>query len=138
METPKMAEKSFRCTVITPNKQVLDQDITGAVIPAWDGEIGLLKQRAPLMVKLGLGTMRLSGSTDGPSQLYVGGGFAQMKGDQLTLLTDEATPVDQINIEETQAALKEAEAYQPQNAGETERKQRDIRRAKALLKAAGH
>ncbi len=133
-----MAENTFRCTVITPNRQVLDQDVTSAVIPAWDGEIGLLKHRAPLMVKLGQGTMRLDASTGGPSRVFVGGGFAQMKGDQLTLLTDEAQPVDEINVEETQAALKEAEAYQPQNDADIQRRQRDIQRAKALLKAAGH
>jgi F-type H+-transporting ATPase subunit epsilon len=133
-----MAEKSFRCTVITPNKQVLDQDVTAAVIPAWDGEIGLLKQRAPLMVKLGHGTMRLDGTGGGPDRLYIGGGFAQMKGDQLTLLTEEAQPVGEINIEEAQAALREAEAFKPQDAAQTERRQRDLQRAKALLKAAGH
>ncbi len=132
-----MAEKSFRCTVITPNKQVLDQDVTSAVIPAWDGEIGLLKSRAPLMVKLGHGTMRLEGTSGGPDRLYVGGGFAQMKGDQLTLLTDEAQAVNEINIEETQAALREAEAFKPQDAVQSERRQRDIERAKAMLKAAG-
>ncbi len=133
-----MAEKSFHCTVITPNKQVLDQDITAAVIPAWDGEIGLLKSRAPLMVKLGHGTMRLDGTSGGPDRLYIGGGFAQMKDDQLTLLTDEAQPVAEINVEEAQAALKEAEAFQPQDTAQAQRRQRDIQRAKALLKAAGH
>ena len=133
-----MAEKTFRCTVITPNQQVLDQDVTAAVIPAWDGEIGLLKQRAPLMVKLGFGTMRLDSASGGSERLFIGGGFAQMKGDRLTLLTDEAQPVAKINVEETQAALREAEALKPQDAVQAERRQKDIARAKAMLKAAGH
>lgn len=132
-----MVEKSFRCTVITPHRQVLDKDVTAAVIPAWDGEIGLLKHRAPLMVKLGQGTMRLDAAEGGPERLFVAGGFAQMKGDQLTLLTDEAKPVSQINIEEAQAALREAEAFKPQDAVQAERRQRDLQRAKAMLKAAG-
>ncbi len=90
------------------------------------------------MGKLGFGTMRLDGTGDGPDRLYIGGGFAQMKGDQLTLLTDEAQPVSEINVQDAQAALKEAEAFQPQDAAQTNRRQRDIQRAKALLKAAGH
>ena len=130
-----MADKTFRCTVITPNTQVLDQDVTAAVIPAWDGEIGLLKQRAPLLVKLGFGAMRLDSAT-GSERLFIGGGFAQMKDDQLTLLTDEAVPTGKINVEETQAALKEAEAFAPQSTAQTTRRQRDIERAKAMLRAA--
>ena len=112
--------------------------MTAAVIPAWDGEIGLLKSRAPLMVKLGHGTMRLDAVEGGPERLFVAGGFAQMKGDQLTLLTDQAQPVTQINVQETQAALREAEAFKPQDAVQAERRRRDIERAKAMLKAAGH
>ncbi len=130
-----MADKTFRCTVITPNQQVLDQDVTAAVIPAWDGEIGLLKQRAPLLVKLGFGSMRID-SDKGSERLFIGGGFAQMKDDKLTLLTDEAIPTAKINAEEAQAALKEAEAFAPQNPAQSKRRQRDITRAKALLKAA--
>jgi len=131
-----MAEKTFRCTVITPNSQVLDQDVTAAVIPAWDGQIGLLKHRAPLLVKLGFGSMRLDSQAGGSERLFIASGFAQMKDDQLTLLTDQAIPTDKINIEEAQAALKEAEAFAPQNPAQTKRRQRDIDRAKALLKAA--
>ena len=130
-----MADKTFRCTVITPNMQVLDQDVTAAVIPAWDGEIGLLKQRAPLLVKLGFGSMRLD-SAKGSETLFIGGGFAQMKDDKLTLLTDEAIPTGKINVEETQAALKEAEAFEPQDPAQSKRRQRDIERAKAMLRAA--
>jgi len=133
-----MAEKTFRCTVITPNRQVLDKDVAGAVIPAWDGEVGLLKQRAPLLCKLGFGTMRLTSDNGGSEQYYVGGGFAQMKDDTLTLLTDEAMPVDQINVEEVRAALKEAEAFSPQDAAQAQRRSRDLARAKAMLKAASH
>lgn len=130
-----MADKTFRCTVITPNTQVLDQDVTAAVIPAWDGELGLLKQRAPLLVKLGFGSMRLD-SANGSERLFIGGGFAQMKDDKLTLLTDEAVPTGKINVEETQAALKEAEAFSPQTPAQSNRRQRDIERAKAMLRAA--
>ncbi len=130
-----MADKTFRCTVITPNQQILDQDVTAAVIPAWDGEIGLLKQRAPLLVKLGFGSMRID-SDKGTEHLFIAGGFAQMKDDKLTLLTDEAIPTAKINIEEAQASLKEAEAFQPQNPAQTKRRQRDLDRAKALIKAA--
>jgi F-type H+-transporting ATPase subunit epsilon len=131
-----MAEKTFRCTVITPNTQVLDQDVTAALIPAWDGEIGLLKQRAPLLVKLGFGSMRID-SDKGSERFFIAGGFAQMKDDKLTLLTDQAIPTSKINTEEAQAALKEAQAFQPQNPAQSKRRQRDIDRAKAMLHAAG-
>ena len=50
---------SFQCTVVTPEQQVLDETVTQAILPAHDGQIGILTDRAPLLVKLGVGPLRL-------------------------------------------------------------------------------
>ncbi len=54
-----MAAKSFRCRLITPVAQVLDEQVVSAVIPAWDGLMGFLPDRAPIVAKLGLGELSL-------------------------------------------------------------------------------
>ena len=46
---------SFQCTVVTPEQQVLDETVTQAILPAHDGQMGILTGRAPLLVKLGVG-----------------------------------------------------------------------------------
>ena len=54
-----MAEQTFQCRVITPEAQVYDGQVEAVVIPAHDGEIGILFNRAPLLCKLGPGRMRV-------------------------------------------------------------------------------
>ena len=36
-----MADKTFSCTVLTPERTVLNTEVTSAVIPAHDGEVGI-------------------------------------------------------------------------------------------------
>ena len=89
-----MAEP-FKASLITPEATVLETSITGAQIPAYDGLVGVLNHRAPLLAKLGTGILRLD-TTAGSQRFFVSGGYAQMKGEELTILTAEAIAVEQI------------------------------------------
>lgn len=73
-----------------PEQQLLDQTVTQAILPAHDGQIGILTSRAPLLVKLGLGKLQID-LAGGKRQTYlVDGGIAQMKDNKLTVLTSAA------------------------------------------------
>ncbi len=97
---------SFQCTLVTPERQLVDQPVTYASIPAWDGLMGVEPQRAPLMIKLGAGALRLD-SESGKSDLYfVSGGFAQMKDNKLTLIADAAVAADKIDKTTAKAELE--------------------------------
>ena len=123
---------TFQCTVVTPQEQMLDQQVSYASIPAWDGQIGLLPQRAPLMVKLGDGALRLD--YDGQTHWYfVSGGFAQMKDNRLALLADDASDAGKLDREEITAMLKEATARVATTVEDVEKRTREINRAKAML-----
>ena len=50
---------SFKATVITPESILLEAQISSAQVPAFDGMIGILSHRAPLLAKLGTGVLRL-------------------------------------------------------------------------------
>src|SRR5205085_10981446 len=90
---------SFHVVIVTPEQQVFDQTITQAILPAHDGEIGILTDRAPLLVKLGQGRLQLDLQGGQKRRLYVEGGIAQMKDNNLTVLTQMAVPVSEINAE---------------------------------------
>ena len=86
---------AFQCTVVTPEQQAFDAAITQAIVPAHDGLIGILSGRAPLLVKLGTGPLRLD-LVGGKSQVFqVSGGVAQMKDNRLTIVTGEAKAAEQ-------------------------------------------
>jgi F-type H+-transporting ATPase subunit epsilon len=128
---------TFHCTIVTPEQQLLDESISYASIPAWDGQLGLLDRRAPMLVKLGYGRLRLQMSDGSRRDYFVGGGFVQMKHDRLTILTDEARARDQIDAEEARAALKEAQARRAAGEEEIARREREESRARAMLELAG-
>ena len=127
---------SFQCIIVTPEAQVLDQPVSQAVLPAHDGQIGILTGRAPLLVKLGTGELSLT-TPAGPLRFFVDGGVAQMKGDKLTVLTDAALPPEKLDAEEARAELAEATAEQPTDATARASRERRIARAKGKLAMAG-
>lgn len=129
---------TFQCVLVTPERQVLDEAVSYASIPGWDGQVGLMHLRAPLLIKLGQGPMRIDTPAGQAKWFYVGGGFAQMKDDKLTVLTSESVPAEEVNVDTTQAALKEAEARIATADADVARKQREIARAKSLLEVASH
>ena len=127
----------FRCTLVTPEQQLFDEQVVYASIPAHDGLMGIEHSRAPLLVKLGHGPLRLDLGSGGSQLYFVGGGFAQMKDNLLTLVTDEALAAEQIDHDEAVAALREAQAKQAVSEDDTRRKDRDLARARGMLALAG-
>jgi len=77
---------TFHCSVITPERAVLETDATFVALPAHDGELGVLRNRAPMLYKLGTGELRVE-TPEGKHLLFVDGGFAQMVDNRLALLT---------------------------------------------------
>jgi F-type H+-transporting ATPase subunit epsilon len=83
---------SFQCVVVTPEQELLDLKVKQVILPADDGLIGILADRAPMLARLGKGPLRID-PDQGPTQMYnIEGGVAQMKSNQLTILTQKASP----------------------------------------------
>jgi F-type H+-transporting ATPase subunit epsilon len=88
----------IRLVVITPERQVLAEQTTSVVFAAHDGELGVLHNRAPLMCELGIGQLRYD--VEGQSRrLFIDGGFAQVHEDTVTILAQQAIPVEQVTPE---------------------------------------
>lgn len=125
--------KTFNCSLVTPERLLFEKSISYADIPAWDGQMGLQVDHSPLLAKLGDGVLRID-SADGASEWYfVGGGFAQMKDNKLTVLTSDAVRSDEVVKADAEKALAEANAKQATSAADLEKKQRAIRKATAML-----
>jgi F-type H+-transporting ATPase subunit epsilon len=81
---------AFQCVVVTPEQQILDDSLRQAIIPAYDGQLGILTDRAPLLAKLGKGPLRLDLASGQSRVFQISGGIAQMKDNKLTILTTTA------------------------------------------------
>jgi F-type H+-transporting ATPase subunit epsilon len=126
---------SFPCTVVTPERKLLETQARYVQLPGWDGQIGIAPGRALLMVKLGTGRLRIDTEAGESQTLYVGGGFAQMKGNVLSVLADEAMPADEVDRAQAERLLRES-TQAPAPAGPAmERRDRQAERARAMLAA---
>lgn len=127
---------TFQCSVVTPEASILDAEVTQAILPAYDGQLGILAHRAPLLAKLGSGPLRLDLADGQTRTFFVSGGFAQMKGETLSILSDEAKPAEEIDRATAEAALREAQALRGDTPEAAEKKRRDTERARAMLAVA--
>lgn len=127
---------TFQCSIVTPEAPVLDEEVRHASLPAWDGQIGILARRAPLLAKLGSGRLTLDLAGGDTRVYFISGGFAQMKDNRLSILSNEAVLAENIKPDEAEAALREAQALRGTTPAEAERRQRDLDRARAMVSVA--
>jgi len=127
---------SFQCTVVTPEAEAFDSQITQAILPAHDGLIGILTDRAPLLVKLGIGPLRLDSSAGQKQLLFIDGGVAQMKNNKLTILTTQAIPASQIDYESAKAEYAEAAARKATDEKTAAQREKEMARARAKQEIA--
>lgn len=136
-------KNSFKCRVITPQAQVLNDEAVQAVVPCWDGLLGVLPNRAPMVMQLGTGELRIDfadmGTAKGGSRSYfVDDGFVQMLDNTLTILAANAVGADQLNETDAQAELAAINALKIDglNTEELARLKKEKARAEAKLRAA--
>jgi F-type H+-transporting ATPase subunit epsilon len=104
-------QKTIDVVVITPERQVLEQTADSVVLPAHDGELGVLPERAPLMCELGVGQLRYQAAGQ-MQRVFIDGGFAQVHDDRVIVLTGRALRPDEITADVI-AAEKDAAASVP-------------------------
>jgi F-type H+-transporting ATPase subunit epsilon len=128
---------TFHCSVITPERAVLETEATFVAFPAHDGEVGILPGRAPLLFKMGIGALRVE-SPEGNHTFFVDGGFAQMVENRLTLLTEQAKALDEIDRAAAERALAEARNLPMVTDAEFAARQRVVRSAETQIRLALH
>lgn len=127
--------QQLQCIVVTPEATVQDESADFVVLPLYDGEIGISPSHTPLIGRLGYGEMRIvsGGKT---SRYYIDGGFAQVSGDVISVLTNRAVPAAEIEAAAAQTQL-DAAIKQPANSDEgIVIRDRAIDQARAQLRVA--
>jgi F-type H+-transporting ATPase subunit epsilon len=126
---------SFKTSVITPEGSVFDGPAEFVAIPAIDGELGILHNRAPLLAKLGAGRLRVQ-SGGNTREWFIAGGFAQVVDNHATILTQEAIARDQLNADKARKQLDESRAMKPADEIAVKRKAGLEASARAQLRLA--
>jgi F-type H+-transporting ATPase subunit epsilon len=94
--------------IVTPAARVYSDTIDSVVIPAVDGEVGILPGHIPLLTQIDHGELRVVKNGQ-PLALIVGGGFVQVSGDRVSVLADFAIEEEKIDEHAAEAAIKRAQ-----------------------------
>lgn len=104
-----IAATEIRLVLVTPETTLLDQNVRSVQLPLFDGSMGILPGRAPVVGRLGRGEVKFEAG--GVSKrFYIDGGFLQIKGSIVTLLTNKAIEAEKIDAAAAQRALEAAQA----------------------------
>jgi F-type H+-transporting ATPase subunit epsilon len=114
-----LLQKPLQCIVVTPERALVDARADSVVLTLYDGELGVLPGRAPLVGRLGYGELRIRDGAN-TDRFFIDGGFAQVRNNVVTVLTPRARKVSEINVtkveEELQAALAPTTTPEAQQA----------------------
>ncbi len=102
-----MAE-GFQLEVATPDRLIVQEQVSEAQVPARDGYIGVLPGHAPLISELKTGVLSyvIAGQT---KYLAIHGGFVEVLPDKVRVLADLAERSDEIDTTRAQVALSRAQ-----------------------------
>ncbi len=81
--------RSFNVSVISPEGSLFEGTASFVVVPAYDGELGILADHAPLMALLGEGVLRLE-TEAGTRRFNLAGGFVQVVDNNVSILSETA------------------------------------------------
>jgi F-type H+-transporting ATPase subunit epsilon len=134
---PHKGAKKIQCVVVTPEKTLFDDWVDFVALPLFDGELGVLPGRAPLIGRLGFGELRTKVGSD-VHRYFVDGGFAQVRNNVVTVLTQRAIPARELD---PAAAARELEATDKLPAVtdvEYADQVKAISRARGMIRVAEH
>ena len=94
--------------LVSPAKLLVSEPVEMVVIPGAEGDIGVLPGHSPLIATVRPGIIDIHEGGKVRDRIFVGGGFAEVSPNRCTVLAEEATPVDEINLATAEARLTEA------------------------------
>jgi len=101
----------FRCVLLTPAGKILDCRTGQLVLPAHDGLMGVFRNHAPMLCKLGMGIMEVRNIPDRGDAFYlIEGGFVRISENNVTVLAYAATTFEDMEREAAAELLSRAQS----------------------------
>ena len=101
--------EEFKLEIVNPEKSFLSkEDVTEVVVPAFEGEMGILKDHISIISFLKPGIVKVF-SKSGEEKYYVEDGIAEFKDNNLSILTSSIFSISDLDKNKINQLLKEAE-----------------------------
>ena len=107
--------EEFKIEIVNPDKSFLSkEDVTEVVVPAFEGEIGILKDHISIISFLKPGIIKIY-SKSGEEKFYVEDGIIEFKNNNLSVLTSSIFNLKDLEKNKIQELLKSAEEQTSKN-----------------------
>ena len=123
-------DQTFLLRIVTPDRQIVREDVEEAQIPGKEGYMGILPSHAPLISELKVGEISYRRGRE-VRHLAVTWGFVEVLPEQVTVLAETAERAEEIDVARAQAAKDRAERLLKHPDPDT-----DISRATVALERA--
>ena len=101
--------EEFKIEIVNPEKSFLSrEDVTEVIVPAFEGEMGILKDHISIISFLKPGIITIN-SKSGEDKFYVEDGIVEFKNNNLSILTSSIFNLKELQKNKVQALLKAAE-----------------------------
>lgn len=100
----------FQFELVSPEKKILSEPVTMAVIPGAEGDFGVLSGHMPLVATVRTGVVEIyrDNMNDVSQRIFIAGGFADVSGDNCTLLAEQAVNVNDLDKADIETQIAQA------------------------------
>ena len=103
--------EEFKVEIVNPEKSFLiKEDVSEVVVPAFEGEMGILKDHISIISFLKPGAIKII-SKSGEENYYVEDGIVEFKNNNLSVLTSFISNIKDLNKDKIDELLKNANEY---------------------------
>ena len=107
--------EEFKIEIVNPDKSFLSkEDVTEVVVPAFEGEIGILKDHISIISFLKPGIIKIYSKSE-EEKFYVEDGIIEFKNNNLSILTSSIFNLKDLEKNKIQELLKSAEEQTSKN-----------------------
>ncbi|MGE0096240.1 MAG: F0F1 ATP synthase subunit epsilon [Alphaproteobacteria bacterium] len=100
---------TFEFELVSPERLLLSERAEMVVVPGTEGNFGVLPGHSPFASTVRPDVIEIYENNKVKQRIFVGGGFAEVTSERLTVLADEAVPVEQLDRGAVEATIRQLE-----------------------------
>ncbi len=137
-----MGVSLFRLKLITRNRILIDCMVHSLIVPAVDGQLGIMRSHVPMVCELGLGILSahslrdFEGADMGDKHFLIDGGFIMVVENFAAVLAYDVTTFDGLAMDEVDKILEKAEKILAADAYATQIRSHEVEKAVLIRQLA--
>ena len=100
---------AFHLELVSPERLLFAGEVEAVVVPGAEGAFTVLKDHAPVMAVLRPGIVEVEETQTKKQRLFVRGGFADVSSHGLTILAEQAIPLEELDSAKLDKQIANAE-----------------------------